>query len=123
MLPALKGIMSKMPLVGVSFAFAALAVTGVPPFNGFFSKFSILAGGFQRGQADPLLMVLVVIAVIETIGSFAWLFWIFSAAVPGEPSAEVAAADRYRSIHASWCSATLAILTLVSGYFAATWMG
>jgi hydrogenase-4 component D len=70
MLPALKGIMRKMPLVGVSFACAALAVTGVPPFNCFFSKFSILAGGFSVAKAEPLLMVLVVIAVIETIGSF-----------------------------------------------------
>ena len=122
MLPALKGIMSKMPLVGVSFAFAALAVTGVPPFNCFFSKFSILAGGFSVAKVDPLLMVLVVIAVIETIGSFAWLFWVFGSAVPGEPSAEVAA-ETGLPPSMQFVLATLAILTLVSGYFAATWMG
>ena len=122
MLPALKGIMGKMPLVGVSFAFATLAVTGVPPFNCFFSKFSILAGGFSVATADPLLMVLVVIAVIETIGSFAWLFWVFGAAVPGEPSAELAA-ETGLAPSMQFVLATLAILTLVSGYFAATWMG
>jgi hydrogenase-4 component D len=122
MLPALKGIMSKMPLVGVSFAFAALAVTGVPPFNCFFSKFSILAGGFSVAMADPLLMVLVVIAVIETIGSFAWLFWVFGSAVPGEPSAEVAA-ETGLAPSMQFVLVMLAILTLISGYFAATWMG
>lgn len=122
MLPSLKGIMTKMPLVGVSFACAALAVSGVPPFNGFFSKFSILAGGFTVAKADPLLMVLVVIAVIETIGSFAWLFWVFGASVPGEPSAEVAA-ETGLAPSMQFVLATLAILTLVSGYFAATWMG
>ena len=122
MLPSLKGIMRKMPLVGVSFACAALAVTGVPPFNCFFSKFSILAGGFMAAKANPLLLVLVVIAIIETIGSFAWLFWVFGAAVPGEPSAEIAA-ETGLAPAMQFVLATLAILTLVSGYFAATWMG
>jgi len=122
MLPSLKGIMSKMPLVGVSFACATLAVSGVPPFNCFFSKFSILAGGFTVAKVDPLLMVLVVIAVIETIGSFAWLFWVFGAATPGEPSAEVAA-ETGLAPSMQFVLATLVVLTLISGYFAASWMG
>jgi len=122
MLPALKGIITKMPLVGVSFAFAMLAVTGVPPFNCFFSKFSILAGGFTIARADPLLMIVMIIAVLETVGSFAWLFWIFSSAVPGEPSAEVSAATRLAP-SMQFVLAALAVLTLVSGYFAASWMG
>jgi hydrogenase-4 component D len=122
MLPSLKGILGKMPLVGVSFLFATLAVTGVPPFNGFFSKFSILAGGFTAARTDPLLMVLMVIAVVETIGSFAWLFWVFGSAVPGEPSAEVAVATRLAP-QIQIVLAALAGLTLVSGYLAAVWMG
>ena len=122
MLPSLRGIMSKMPLVGISFAFAALAVTGVPPFNCFFSKFSILAGGFSAARADPLLLAIMILAVVETIGSFAWLFWIFGAAVPGEPSPEVASASRLAP-SMQFVLAVLAVLTLVSGYFAASWMG
>jgi hydrogenase-4 component D len=122
MLPSLRGIISKMPLVGVCFAFAALAVSGVPPFNLFFSKFSILAGGFTVARDNPLLMVLVIIAVLETVGSFAWLFWVFGIAVPGEPSSEVAAATSLAP-SMQWVLGTLAFLTLVSGYFAATWMG
>ena len=122
MLPSLKGIMSKMPLVGVSFLFATLAVSGVPPFNGFFSKFSMLAGGFMAARADPLLRTLMVIAVLETVGSFAWLFWVFGAAVPGEASAEVSSAARL-SPQIQFVLAALAVLTLVSGYFAAVWMG
>lgn len=122
MLPSLKGIMDKMPLVGISFLFAMLAVTGVPPFNGFFSKFSILAGGFMAARTEPLLMVLMVIAVLETVGSFAWLFWVFGAAVPGEASTEVAAATPL-SPQIQFVLGTLAFLTLISGYFAAVWMG
>jgi hydrogenase-4 component D len=121
MLPSLKGLLTKMPIVGVSFAVAALAVTGVPPFNGFFSKFSIFAGGFEAARAAPWLTVIVVIAILETLGSFAWLFWCFSASVPGETSAEVAAA---KDIPASMKLAliTLACLALVSGLFALSWL-
>jgi hydrogenase-4 component D len=122
MIPSLKGVMGKMPLVGVSFLFAMLAVTGVPPFNGFFSKFGMLAGGFQAAQANPLLMVLMVVAVLETVGSFAWLFWIFGRVVPGEPSVEVLGAARLAP-QIQFSLVVLAILTLVSGYFAAAWMG
>lgn len=121
MLPSLQGIIRKMPLAGVSFACATLAVVGVPPFNGFFSKFSMLAGGFMAAQNNPWLMALILIAVLETIASFAWLFWVFGAAVPGEPSAEVAAATRLAP-QIQFVLAALAILTLVSGYWAAVWM-
>jgi hydrogenase-4 component D len=121
-IPGMKGIMTKMPLVGISFAFATLAVTGVPPFNGFFSKFSIFTGGFQVAQSDPVLLVLVVIAILESVASFAWLFWIFSRAVPGEPSAEIAGASALAP-SMKWVLGALATLTLVSGYFAAAWLG
>jgi hydrogenase-4 component D len=121
LLPSLKGLLKKMPVVGISFAAAALAVTGVPPFNGFFSKFSILAGGFEAARTEPLLMVLVVIAMLETLGSFAWLFWCFSASVPGEPSSEViAASDIAPSM--KFVLLTLACLALVSGFFALSWL-
>lgn len=122
MLPDLRGILRKMPLVGISFAFAMLAVTGVPPFNCFFSKFSILAGGFTAAQGNPWLVLIVVLAVLETIGSFAWLFWIFGQAVPGEPSEKVAAAGTVAPAM-QFVLATLAALTLVSGIFAAVWLG
>jgi hydrogenase-4 component D len=122
MLPSLKGIMRKMPLVGVSLLFATLAVTGVPPFNGFFSKFSMLAGGFMVARTEPWLMVLMVIAVLETVGSFAWLFWIFGSTVFGEPSPEVASATPLAP-QIQFVLVVLAFLTLVSGYFAAVWMG
>lgn len=121
MLPALKGILKKAPLVGISFACAALAVTGVPPFNGFFSKFSIFTGGFEVARAYPMLLVLVVIAILETVGSFAWLFWCFSVAVPGDQSREVAtASDIAPSM--KFVLVILASLTLVSGYFALAWL-
>lgn len=121
MLPSLKGIMGRMPLVGGSFLVATLAVTGVPPFNGFFSKFSILAGGFEAAESDPWLILLMLMAVVETIGSFAWLFWVFGSAVPGEPSMEVAAATPLAP-QIQFVLIVLVCLTLVSGYGAMVWL-
>jgi hydrogenase-4 component D len=121
MLPSLKGLLKKMPVVGISFAVAALAVTGVPPFNGFFSKFTIFAGGFEVARTNPLLLVIVVIAILETVGSFAWLFWCFSAAVPGDPSEQVtAASDIAPSM--KFVLVTLACFALLSGLFALSWL-
>ncbi len=121
LLPNLKGLLKKMPLVGICFAVAALAVTGVPPFNGFFSKFTIFAGGFEAAKNTPLLLILVVVAIFETIGSFAWLFWQFSASVPGDPSAEVAAASDITP-SMKFALVALAILALLSGFFAMAWL-
>ena len=121
MLPSLRGIMQKTPLIGVCFAVAALAVTGVPPFNAFFSKFSILAGGFQAAQTNPWVYTLVIIAILESVGSFAWIFWTFSTTVPGQPSAKVLQATPLAPAM-TFVLVSLAVLTLLSGIFAASWI-
>lgn len=121
-LPSLRGVLSKMPLVGISFAVAALAVTGMPPFNCFFSKFSIFAGGFEAAASQPWLIILVLVAILESVGSFAWIFWIFSSTVPGKPSEEVVAATPLAPAMQAVLVA-LVILTLISGVFAAAWIG
>ena len=121
MLPSLRGIMQKTPLIGICFAVAALAVTGVPPFNAFFSKFSIFAGGFRVAQTSPWIYALVIIAILESVGSFAWIFWTFSTAVPGKPSDEIAAATPLAPAM-TFVLVSLAVLTLLSGIFAASWI-
>ena len=122
MLPSLRGVLSKMPLVGVSFAVAALAVSGVPPFNCFFSKFSIFAGGFEAARQHPMLLILVIIAILESIGSFAWIIWIFGSTVGGKPSEDVALATPLAPAM-QIVLVTLVVFTLVSGFFAAAWIG
>lgn len=122
MLPSLRGILTKMPLVGISFAVATLAVTGTPPFNCFYSKFTIFTGGLEAAVKEPILMILMVLALIETIGSFAWLFWIFSSSTSGVPSPEIESASQLAP-SMKWVLVTLVALTFVSGYFASAFMG
>lgn len=63
MLPRLRGIMRRMPLLGVGFCVAAMAITGIPPFNGFFSKFPLFAAGFELSSAHGwMLPVMILIA-------------------------------------------------------------
>jgi multicomponent Na+:H+ antiporter subunit D len=45
-----KGIFKTMPVTAIVFAVGALAVIGVPPTCGFFSKWYLLLGGIQAGQ-------------------------------------------------------------------------
>ncbi|KLU65408.1 NADH-quinone oxidoreductase subunit L [Desulfosporosinus acididurans] len=44
------GLWRKMPITGTTFFIGVLAISGVPPFAGFWSKDEILAGAFQNGH-------------------------------------------------------------------------
>jgi len=48
-LSKLGGIGSKMPVTFICFIIAAAAISGVPPFNGFFSKELVYDGALERG--------------------------------------------------------------------------
>jgi len=40
----------KLPIISVTFLIGVIAISGIPPFSGFFSKDAILAGAFQKGE-------------------------------------------------------------------------
>lgn len=48
-LSKLGGLLSKMPITFTCFAIAAVSISGVPPFNGFFSKELIYDAALERG--------------------------------------------------------------------------
>jgi hydrogenase-4 component D len=71
---ALGGLARTMPLTATAFFVGVMAVTGVPPFACFWSKFMILSGAMQlRGAVGPVLVVLV---LAESLISFGWLLYI-----------------------------------------------
>ena len=122
MLPVLRGILKKMPLLGVGFAAAALAITGVPPFSGFFSKFAIFAGGFEVGALHPALIALTVVALVESVASFAWFLKWIGQTVPGEPSETVAAAQPLPGAM-KFVLAVLIVMSICSSFIASAWLG
>lgn len=41
---------ASLPIIGTTFLIGVIAISGIPPFSGFFSKDAILAAAFQEGQ-------------------------------------------------------------------------
>lgn len=122
MLPALRGILAKTPLLGIAFVVAALAISGVPPFNGFFSKYAIFAGGFQAAHEHWPLMIMVVIALAESVGCFAWFLKWVGYSVPGKPSETMAAASPLPA-GMTFVLTVLIIMSVCSSFIAASWLG
>jgi NADH-quinone oxidoreductase subunit L len=51
------GLRKYMPVTAALMMIATLAIAGIPPFSGFFSKDEILAVAFGRGEHEPLFRV------------------------------------------------------------------
>ena len=122
MLPKIKGVLKKQPLLGVGFAVAALAIAGVPPMNCFFSKTALFFGGFSVAEANPALMVIVILALVETVGCFAWFLKWMGSVLPGEPSETVAQAQPVPKAMQG-VFVVLIVMTVASSFIAAAWLG
>ncbi len=80
------GLRRLMPLTYVAFLVGALALAGIPPFSGFFSKDSILAAALDHGWYGDVLWVVGMVGTFLTgLYAFRMLFLVFW----GEPSAFV----------------------------------
>ncbi|EFF0623306.1 hydrogenase 4 subunit D [Escherichia coli] len=121
LLPRLRGVLHTLPLPGVGFCVAVLAITGVPPFNGFFSKFPLFAAGFALSVEYWILLPAMILLMIESVASFAWFIRWFGRVVPGKPSEAVAdAAPLPGSMRLVLI--VLIVMSLISSVIAATWL-
>jgi len=121
MLPQLRGIISKSPLLGVGFCVAAMAIAGVPPFNGFFSKFPLLEAGFQLSGSHSWLTPLLILALIESVATFGWLLYWFGKSVIGEPSPEVESMSPL-PISMKVTLIVLITMSVLSSFIASAWL-
>lgn len=121
MLPDIRGLMRKRPLLGVAFGVAALAIAGCPPANGFFSKFYIFAGGFMVADNWPLMFI-VIVALIETVVCFMWFLKWMGSVMFGEPSEAV---EKSAPVPAAFTGVfvVLIAMTFCSSFIAAAWLG
>jgi hydrogenase-4 component B len=72
-LDALGGLGASMPVTAASSTVAALSIAGVPPLNGFASKWLILATCALIGLHSPLFLVLSIVGLfgsLATLGAF-----------------------------------------------------
>jgi formate hydrogenlyase subunit 3/multisubunit Na+/H+ antiporter MnhD subunit len=73
-LDRLGGLAGRMPLTLFSFLIAALAISGVPPLNGFVSKWMVYQGvlqlGAERNPLWPMFLIAALLGSVFTLASF-----------------------------------------------------
>jgi len=74
------GLRKKMPITHITFLIAALAIAGIYPFAGFFSKDEILASALGNGHTLIFAVTLTVAALTAV-----YMFRIYFVAFTGEP--------------------------------------
>jgi len=65
------GLARKMPITTICFMIGAAAISGLPPFNGFASKFLIYETSYRL---NPLLTVFAMVTSVLTLASFVKVF-------------------------------------------------
>jgi len=71
-LALLGGLGSKMPVTLFAFVIAVLAISGVPPFNGFYSKWMIYQGIISMSNQLPLWFIFLICAMFGSILTLAY---------------------------------------------------
>ncbi len=61
------GLRRYMPITFWLMMIATLAISGIPPFSGFFSKDEILAAAFARGETQPVYYVFYAMGVLAAL--------------------------------------------------------
>jgi multicomponent Na+:H+ antiporter subunit D len=86
-----------MPITAAVFTVGALAVIGVPPTCGFFSKWYLLLGGIKAGQ-----WAFVTALLVSTLINVALFFKIFDRGLFVHVQRTESHAARLRYAHSSW---------------------
>jgi hydrogenase-4 component B len=90
----LGGLIKKMQITGVTFLIGSVAISGLPPLNGFVSEFLIYLSFFKSNIADKWIFILSMFAIISLalIGGLAVACFtrIFGIVFLGEPRTNVA---------------------------------
>ena len=81
---AMGGLRKYMPVTHITFLIACLAIAGIPPFSGFFSKDEILAACFQ--YSSVMGWVMTVIAAMTAFYMFRLYYGIFWGSEPSRAS-------------------------------------
>lgn len=117
---AMGGLRKYMPITHITFLIACLAIAGIPPFSGFFSKDEILTACFLFSPTMGWIMT--VIAGMTAFYMFRLYYGIFWAgSEPGQKSASDGGDSHVPHPHESPLAMTLplmllAVVTIVAGF-------
>ena len=111
----LGGLAGSMPYTAGSTAVASLSIAGVPPFNGFASKWLIIAGCLLAGMHFPLFLVLGLVALFISLATLAMYLKLLGAVFLGQADESHRVAEAPASMILP--QAVLAGLCIVLGIF------
>jgi multicomponent Na+:H+ antiporter subunit D len=109
----LAGLVTKMPIVAAGFFIGALALSGIPPLNGFISEYLILQAGFQKGGYYPALSVVLLVLTFPMFAAYIKLFQRVFFRVEQVKVSEVS----YQSIYIIIPIIILSVLCVLMGIF------
>jgi proton-translocating NADH-quinone oxidoreductase chain L len=84
-MPALGGLLKKMPITGYTMLVGTLAISGVPLFSGFYSKDAILASSLYFVQHNPQHLLLFVLPTVGAALTAFYMFRLWFLVFAGEP--------------------------------------
>jgi NADH-quinone oxidoreductase subunit L len=113
------GLKDHLPKTWLAFLVGSLALVGIPPFAGFWSKDAIIAAALTDDAGSAILGVLALVGALLTgLYTFRMFFLVWY----GKPSEEVREAaehphhdDRVVSLTLGWPVAILAVLSTIGG--------
>ena len=79
------GLRKHMPITSLTMLIGSLAIAGMPPLSGFWSKDEVLAGVYEGGEFDPIFSVLWVLGVATAFLTAFYMFRMWFMTFAGEP--------------------------------------
>jgi NADH-quinone oxidoreductase subunit L len=104
------GLCKKMGITFWTFLIGTLALSGVPPFSGFYSKDSILAQALEQ-KNYPLFVLGAAVAGLTTF----YMFRLFYVAFVGKPRTEAAGHAHESPAVMTWPLIVLAVFAVIGG--------
>jgi len=119
----LGGLIKRMPITGKTFLAGSVAISGLPPFNGFVGEFLIYFGAFQgiKLQGLPFVLAILTIISLAVIGGLAAACFtkVVGLAFLGEPRTETAANASEAGFTMQLVMVPLALACLLIGIYPA----
>ncbi len=118
---ALGGLLKKMKITGVTVIIGSLAISGLPPLNGFAGEFLIYLGGFKGVAPDTPAFIMAILAIISlaVIGGLALACFtkVVGVVFQGEPRTRAAEKATENGAFMLFSMSVLAALCVLIGIF------
>ena len=107
-MPEMGGLRRKMPITFWTFLVATLAISGVPPLSGFWSKDAILASALALGMEQPRHMIIFVVMLVSAGITAFYMLRLMYLTFAGEPRVR----EKFDHAHESPLVMTIPLMVL-----------